>query len=139
MKCPKCGYVRQVSDTAPGYECPRCGVVYEKAAENLRSTSQPLESSSVASAFDHKRAPDSLGKCVDCNGLLSPRAVICPHCGRLLGGELFPPVAVKDVQMPFNSMVSFMVKWAIASIPAIIILTAIAVAVVVLLSGLMHR
>jgi len=36
-------------------------------------------------------------------------------------------------------MVSFMVKWAIASIPAIIILTAIAVAVVVLLSGLMHR
>lgn len=31
-------------------------------------------------------------------------------------------VTVTDVQMPFGSMVVFMVKWAIASIPAIIIL-----------------
>lgn len=31
-------------------------------------------------------------------------------------------VVVVDVRMPFMSMVSFMVKWAIAAIPAIIIL-----------------
>lgn len=31
-------------------------------------------------------------------------------------------VTVVDVKMPFGSMVAFMVKWAIASIPAIIIL-----------------
>ncbi|MBI44641.1 MAG: hypothetical protein CMG66_00550 [Candidatus Marinimicrobia bacterium] len=31
-------------------------------------------------------------------------------------------VAIKDFNMPFSSMVIFMVKWAIASIPAIIIL-----------------
>lgn len=31
-------------------------------------------------------------------------------------------VVVTDIQMPFNSMVFFMVKWAIASIPAISIL-----------------
>lgn len=31
-------------------------------------------------------------------------------------------VVVTDIQMPFGSMVVFMVKWAIASIPAIIIL-----------------
>jgi len=31
-------------------------------------------------------------------------------------------VEITDVKMPFGSMVVFMVKWAIASIPAIIIL-----------------
>jgi hypothetical protein len=32
------------------------------------------------------------------------------------------PVLVTDFQMPFASMVGFMVKWAIAAIPVIIIL-----------------
>ena len=32
------------------------------------------------------------------------------------------PVRVVDVEMPFGSMVLFMVKWALASIPAMIIL-----------------
>jgi hypothetical protein len=35
-------------------------------------------------------------------------------------------VAVVDFQMPFGSMVVFMVKWVIASIPALLILCAIA-------------
>ena len=35
-------------------------------------------------------------------------------------------VVVTDIHMPFWSMVIFMVKWALASIPAIIILTLIA-------------
>ena len=34
----------------------------------------------------------------------------------------FKEVSVVDIKMPFGSMVIFMVKWAIASIPAIIIL-----------------
>ena len=32
-------------------------------------------------------------------------------------------VVITDIKMPFWSMVMFMVKWAIAAIPAIIILT----------------
>lgn len=32
------------------------------------------------------------------------------------------PVRVVDLDMPFGSMVRFMVKWALASIPALIIL-----------------
>lgn len=31
-------------------------------------------------------------------------------------------VVVSDVKMPFSSMVIFMVKWAIASVPALVIL-----------------
>jgi|WetSurMetagenome_2_1015567.scaffolds.fasta_scaffold246647_2 hypothetical protein len=34
-------------------------------------------------------------------------------------------VVVTDIRMPFWSMVTFMVKWAFASIPAIIILSCI--------------
>lgn len=29
--CIKCGYARRDTDAAPSYECPSCGVVYEKA------------------------------------------------------------------------------------------------------------
>lgn len=36
--------------------------------------------------------------------------------------ETAPGVTVVDIKMPFLSMVVFMVKWAIASIPALLIL-----------------
>jgi hypothetical protein len=38
--CPKCAYRREPGDLAPEYECPRCGVVYEK----YRVTTDPPES-----------------------------------------------------------------------------------------------
>jgi hypothetical protein len=34
-------------------------------------------------------------------------------------------VVITDIHMPFWSMVAFMVKWAIASIPALLLLTII--------------
>lgn len=30
MQCPKCAYERVATDSAPSYECPRCGIVYAK-------------------------------------------------------------------------------------------------------------
>src|ERR1022692_1415894 len=45
-------------------------------------------------------------------------------------------VVVTDIHMPFFSMVVFMVKWAIAAIPAFIILTVIGVFAWGMLSGL---
>jgi len=45
-------------------------------------------------------------------------------------------VVVVDVKMPFWSMVMFMVKWAIASIPAILILVVLAVIIAGLLGGM---
>jgi hypothetical protein len=44
-------------------------------------------------------------------------------------------VVVTDVQMPFGSMVTFMVKWTIASIPAMIILVVIGAIAAVVLAG----
>ena len=47
-------------------------------------------------------------------------------------------VTVTDIHMPFSSMVVFMVKWAIAAIPAFIILTAIGIFTWSILGGLLH-
>ena len=46
-------------------------------------------------------------------------------------------VTVTDIRMPFGSMVTFMVKWALASIPAIIILFLVGAVVSALFGGLM--
>lgn len=45
-------------------------------------------------------------------------------------------VTVVDIKMPFWSMVVFMVKWAIASIPALIILALLGVMLAGVLGGL---
>ncbi|MBT9437556.1 MAG: hypothetical protein GAS50_00020 [Desulfobacterales bacterium] len=45
-------------------------------------------------------------------------------------------VTVTDIQMPFGSMVVFMIKWAIASIPAAIILFLIASVFAVVFGGI---
>ncbi|HCG8269715.1 TPA: hypothetical protein NJ590_004625 [Vibrio parahaemolyticus] len=47
-------------------------------------------------------------------------------------------VTVVDVKMPFMSMVVFMVKFAIASIPAFIILSIIFAILATLFGGLFH-
>lgn len=46
-------------------------------------------------------------------------------------------VIVTDIKMPFLSMVAFMVKWAVAAIPAFIILGVLAAVLVGFLGGLM--
>lgn len=38
VECPKCAYTRAPTDRAPAYECPRCGVVYEKYKGFLERT-----------------------------------------------------------------------------------------------------
>lgn len=48
-------------------------------------------------------------------------------------------VIVVDIKMPFLSMVSFMVKWAVAAIPAFFILAMFGAVLFGVLNGIMHR
>ena len=88
-----------------------------------------------------KEGKKNLNLCPDCNSDLSaglkssstPKAKttstkkknesktieVSTHKGE---SEQFQPVTIEDIKMPFGSMVMFMVKWVIASIPAMIIL-----------------
>ena len=55
----------------------------------------------------------------------------------------YSEVVVTNIKMPFGAMVVFMVKWAIATIPALIILSLVGSIVIGLLStifgGFYHR
>ena len=33
MRCPKCHYQRKLSDSSPAWQCPSCGIVYDKFAQ----------------------------------------------------------------------------------------------------------
>ncbi|MCK6467345.1 MAG: hypothetical protein L6Q53_03990 [Candidatus Brocadia sinica] len=75
-------------------------------------------------------------KCPHC-GLLNPDNTEKCDCGYLFAegrlqlkikadnGIVINEVVIKDIGMKFGSMVWFMVKWAFASIPALIIIAAI--------------
>lgn len=85
-------------------------------------------------------------KCPKCESLNPNYAEKC-NCGYLLAGvrsqqaqvtKDYSEVVVKDIHMKFGSMVWFMVKWSLASIPAIIILFFIVLIGMKFLKGLGH-
>jgi hypothetical protein len=58
-----------------------------------------------------------------------------PHTPEQSVVQKFQEVVIKDFNMPFWSMVGFMIKWALASIPAIIILTIIVSFAISIITG----
>src|SRR5690606_21739887 len=101
MQCPECNHVPVAGTQPDPTRCPECGVYYAKAAW-LRKEQVP--------AGTRPKAPNMV-----VGGAYDVQHAIKKYPGA-------QPVVVIDVQMSFNSMVWFMVKWALASIPALIIL-----------------
>lgn len=57
--CPQCGYTRQPKDLAPDYECPRCGIIYDKYVAPKQTTPPSSGiSPSVSSDIIRKIAPN---------------------------------------------------------------------------------
>ena len=69
-----------------------------------------------------------MGVCKSCNKVVDDSKIVdrvCEECRGIIDTTLNVTnneVTVTDIKMPFFSMVIFMVKWVIASIPAFIIL-----------------
>lgn len=78
--------------------------------------------------------------CPGCGAENHWKAVACHHCKAALGAWTPPPrptrVTVVDLDLPFGSMVGLTVKWAIAAIPAVLILAVILTIVLGVLGGL---
>ncbi len=71
-------------------------------------------------------------KCIKCGKTGFADNEQCPYCG-----AKYPIKAIiMDFDMRFSSMVCFMVKWAIASIPALIILSILAGIFMAILSAI---
>ena len=91
-------------------ECKKCGEknTIPENAEGI-SESEIKSGHTISDAFDDGNNKQSDSKTIE----------VSTHKGN---STQFQPVTIEDIKMPFGSMVEFMVKWAIASIPAFIIL-----------------
>lgn len=109
IKCPKCGHERGPGEKAPAWQCPGCGAAYTKVMAE------------AAAQADAGTPPPPPAR--------RPEPIVFPEQ---------MAVRVVDIKMPFWSMVVFMVKWAIASIPAFIILAFIGTLLIALFGGMFH-
>ena len=81
------------------------------------------------------RSNAAWGKIGSTTGLDSPYTTLTDEKGAPMQNYTNNEVTVVDIKMPFWSMVIFMVKAAIAAIPAVIILSVVASVVMSLLAG----
>lgn len=138
MKCPNCDFIDKDEAFGDPAKCPKCGAIYEKALrikadkerqalfEKRRLESQPVrQGAPLKSRMSSARASVSDGR--------EKRAAA--EAQRKQKREL-QMVVVTDIDMPFMSMVSFMIRWVLASIPAAIILMIILTGVPVFFGSL---
>ncbi|MBM9521292.1 hypothetical protein JWG39_15850 [Desulforhopalus vacuolatus] len=54
--CKKCGYERQPTDTAPDYECPKCGAIYAKVEAHLKKQAEEqLSKKEIEEKKEHEK------------------------------------------------------------------------------------
>lgn len=115
MQCPKCNHIPLAGNQPDPNRCPACGIEYAAAIRERAQQSQRA-----------RQTADS-----------QPLAVAAPNVKKAMmeyrGAQ---PVVVLDVNMSFGSMVVFMIKWALAAIPAMLILMLIGFFAVMFLGGL---
>ena len=117
MQCPRCDH--EAADEAFGdpAKCPECGVFYAKAqrlAKQQEELAEPVSAPGIIARLESAKAAVRHGRAER------------EQQARALSNRQAGAVSVVDIDMPFGSMVLFMVKLAIAAIPAFIILVILA-------------
>jgi len=78
-------------------------------------------------------------ECTECKGQVSDTATSCPHCGAIpLDPARSLAVEVSNVDMKLGTMIWFLIKAAIAAIPAVIVLYTAWTIIGGVLSPLLH-
>jgi hypothetical protein len=91
-------------------------------------TMKELQESAACPRCEERRQAEQHRKAAD--------SIISPHVRKVMNDYRgAQPVVIMDLNMSFNSMVWFMVKWAIAAIPALILLSLIGAALMMFLAG----
>ena len=112
FKCTHCNKMittefLKVGDEA---ECKKCGgktIIQEDAKVTEKSKSKHTTSKKVVDAWEQEQKAETMGK----------KEIHTDDTN-----STNQNVTVTDIDMPFMSMVTFIIKWSLASIPAFIIL-----------------
>lgn len=116
MQCPECNHIPLAGNQPDLSACPKCGVNY---AEAIKAKSVQAQHAKAQQAASQQAAN-----------------AVAPNVRKIMGQYRgAQPVVVLDVNMSFGSMVVFMIKWALAAIPALIILAVIAFFLIALFGG----
>lgn len=106
MQCPNCLHIPLAGNQPDPNVCPKCNVPYiESIRKNIND-----------SAISKHTCQDKSSSAKRVHNDIKQKMIEYPGAH---------PVVVLDVNMSFMSMVVFMVKWALASIPALIVVFAI--------------
>ena len=122
-QCPSCEHEAPQAEFGEPLRCPKCGAYYDKALKMKLSAALASSATPVAEPAPAKKPAFTLA------------ADHVAVATRGLDGA--QPVVVVDVQMRFWSMVVFIIKWALASIPALLILMMFFAGVVSFMGGLL--
>lgn len=129
MKCPNCDFIDKDEAFGDPAICPKCGAIYKKALRVRRLRDQ-LDAQKAAKKPAESTSEAPIGRLANAANAVAEgrkaREVAAKNRAEKRERQM---VIVTDIDMPFWSMVSFMIKWAIASVPAILILMLIVVGV----------
>lgn len=115
MQCPSCNKEASQAEFGEPLRCPGCGAFYAKALA-MKQRKDAEQSAKNQTEIDHAAA---MSAARTKGGFLAPSA---REHAVTLALNAPQPVVVVDIQMRFWSMVTFMVKWVVAAIPAMLIL-----------------
>lgn len=126
MQCPACNKESDPSAYGDPAKCPECGVFYEKALalkqRRLAAEEAAAEAAKPKPTVASKLADGWQGAKVSVEEGRRQREAEQQRNMASRDAAAAKPVVVVDIRMGFWSMVVFMVKWVLASIPAVIIL-----------------
>lgn len=136
MKCPNCDFIDKDEAFGEPATCPKCSAIYEKALR-VRQLRDQVDAQKAAK-IQIKPASNALKSRLEnaaeavADGRRDREAIASMKTKK----REQQMVIVTDIDMPFMSMMSFMIKWMLASIPAVIILMIVLPLVAVLLAAL---
>lgn len=116
---------------AEALKCPRCGEPHFEGTDWCEGCGQALSATA-----QQPLAPSAAQRALYAPPAITPAGAQVQQAGHPTVVNV-REVTVTDVRMPFGSMVVFMIKWAIASVPAGIVLAAIWFGLMFLLTALL--
>ena len=132
IRCLKCG----ADNRATKFFCDNCGtnlniVKLPKGIE--RDEEEHTKQDELRAQGGPEHADEKSRTSEDAGPIQPPPTAISPPEDSRVSNE----VVIKDVEMQFSSMVVFMVKWAFASIPAVIIIFLTILALIALFASVL--